>query len=71
MSSSNDQGSAPTNTRMRITISDGTSPKYYRAYIGSNSNPYRAYIILGGGAVVTAILGQALLGSTILGNGSE
>lgn len=73
MSSNNDQGSAPTNTRMRITISDGTSPKYYRAYIGSNSNPYRAYITFGGGSgdVDTAILGRALLGSMILGNGGE
>ncbi len=69
MSSNNDQGSTPTNTRMRISISDGNSPKYYRAYIGSNSNPYRAYIILGGGSVIvdTAILGRALLGTMILG----
>ena len=73
MSSNSNQSNTPSNARMRISISDSNSHKYYRAYIGLNANPYRAYVTLGGGSVATdsAVLGRSLLCNMILGNGGE
>ena len=61
--------------RVRVCINDGGTVKYYCAYVGTDSVPYVAHVGVGGGSVdnvgTTSILGNAVLGVMILGNGGE
>lgn len=57
--------------RARVCINDGGTTKYYRAHIGTEDAPYVAHIGIGGEIDTTGILGNAVLGVMILGNGGE
>lgn len=57
--------------RFRVCINTDGTVKYYRAYIGTNDIPHIAHIGIGGSINTTGVLGSAVLGIMILGNGGE